>query len=765
MSTFRDVLGLLLLLLALLAGSLVWPGNPPALAQTPEVSSEVSQQAGRVEEALGEEAKAAVSDLMNMMSMENSMSTAFKVRVALEKVLTGTGGFWESARATLAAHDPSGDIGWLWYALVVLAGSVVAGLASLSLFERWAQHRFFSAEAASPANRAEKIGYLFGRAIIMTLGLAVFALIGTLFILIFDSGDHGGRVTAFNGLRAVAMILFMRVVLRNILAPDRASHRVLHFSDASAKGLYAWLMTVTGIAYGLIGICSWINALGLDPDAYKLALIGTTFISCLALTLVVVIHRQPISNAIANGQPVAELPGWRRGLVLIWLPLTVAYFFFAFANSAIRILLDLPSATGLVGAPVLALLIALVVYALLVLLVDRWLFPRLDSRKAQQRIREDLARAEIAGGEAIDPAANRAQAEAEAIEHEAARAPYRKLFDHGAALISFVAAAGFLLFAWGIPLNDRRFFAGTLFEVAVIIFVGYMAYRIVQIAIDRQIRLEKGEEESEDGETEIGGKGESRLATLLPIARNFLLITIVVIAAMVALSELGVNIAPIFAGAGVVGLAVGFGAQTLIRDIFSGAFFLIDDAFRKGEYIDLGTVKGTVEKISIRSMQLRHHRGPLNTVPFGEIKHVVNYSRDWAIMKLAFRVTYDTDVDKMRKLIKNFGQELMKDPEYGPKFLQPLKSQGVTAMEDSAMIVRVKFMTRPGDQFELRKVVYAGIRDICAREGIKFAHREVTVHVTQDKNGEEDLTPAQKKAIAGAVLPIVDEAEKKPASA
>ncbi len=173
---------------------------------------------------------------------------------------------------------------------------------------------------------------------------------------------------------------------------------------------------------------------------------------------------------------------------------------------------------------------------------------------------------------------------------------------------------------------------------------------------------------------------------------------------MIVLSQLGIDIAPLFAGAGVVGLAVGFGAQTLIRDIFSGAFFLIDDAFRKGEYIDLGSVKGTVEKISIRSMQLRHHNGPLNTVPFGEIKHVKNFSRDWAVMKLAFRVTYDTDVEKMRKLIKKFGESLMQHPDYGPKFLQPVKSQGVTALEDSAMIVRVKFMTRPGDQFELRKV-------------------------------------------------------------
>ncbi|MBL6431233.1 MAG: mechanosensitive ion channel [Alphaproteobacteria bacterium] len=147
------------------------------------------------------------------------------------------------------------------------------------------------------------------------------------------------------------------------------------------------------------------------------------------------------------------------------------------------------------------------------------------------------------------------------------------------------------------------------------------------------------------------------------------------------------NIAPLFAGAGVVGLAVGFGAQTLIRDIFS-VRFSGRRCLSQGRIHRHRRREGHGGKISIRSMQLRHHNGPLNTVPFGEIRFVKNFAR-LAVMKLAFRVTYDTDVEKMRKLIKKFGQELLEHPDYGPKFLQPVKSQGVTALEDSAMIVRV----------------------------------------------------------------------------
>ena len=230
---------------------------------------------------------------------------------------------------------------------------------------------------------------------------------------------------------------------------------------------------------------------------------------------------------------------------------------------------------------------------------------------------------------------------------------------------------------------------------------------------------------------------------------------VVVSIILIVLLELGINVSPLFAGAGVVGLAVGFGSQTLVRDIFSGAFFLVDDAFRKGEYIDIGDVKGTVERISVRSFQLRHHLGALHTIPFGEIRVLTNYSRDWVMMKLPLRVTYDTDVEKVRKLIKKLGQQLLDDPVIGDTFIQPLKSQGVIEMQDSAMIIRVKFMTKPGDQWLVRKKVFQEIRDLFAREGIKFAHREVTVRLAEDQAGD---APKDKKDLAvGAVQAAIDE--------
>src|SRR5690242_21356124 len=127
---------------------------------------------------------------------------------------------------------------------------------------------------------------------------------------------------------------------------------------------------------------------------------------------------------------------------------------------------------------------------------------------------------------------------------------------------------------------------------------------------------------------------------------------------MMALAALGVQVGPLIAGAGVIGIAVGFGAQTLVKDIISGMFYLLDDAFRVGEYIQSGSFKGTVESFSLRSIKLRHHRGPLYTVPFGSLGAIQNMSRDWVIEKLQIGVTYDSDLEKARKLIKQVGKGL-----------------------------------------------------------------------------------------------------------
>src|SRR3546814_19840282 len=125
---------------------------------------------------------------------------------------------------------------------------------------------------------------------------------------------------------------------------------------------------------------------------------------------------------------------------------------------------------------------------------------------------------------------------------------------------------------------------------------------------------------------------------------------------LMALSALGIEIGPLIAGAGVVGVAIGFGAQTIVKDVISGMFYLLDDAFRVGEYIQSGSYKGTVESFSLRSVKLRHHRGPLYTLPFGALGAVQNMSRDWVIETLTIRLPHDTTL-QARKSVESGTRE------------------------------------------------------------------------------------------------------------
>jgi small-conductance mechanosensitive channel len=139
-------------------------------------------------------------------------------------------------------------------------------------------------------------------------------------------------------------------------------------------------------------------------------------------------------------------------------------------------------------------------------------------------------------------------------------------------------------------------------------------------------------------------------------------------------------------------------------------------------------------------------------VPFGEIKYLSNYSRDWVIMKLMFRVTYDTDINKVKKIFKKIGKDLLEDETLGPGFIQPFKSQGVLSMEDSAIIVRGKFMAIPGQQFTIRKEIYSRVQIAFREAGIQFAHRRVTVDLPPEYETGNAQAAAIKAAAAAVVL-------------
>jgi small-conductance mechanosensitive channel len=266
-------------------------------------------------------------------------------------------------------------------------------------------------------------------------------------------------------------------------------------------------------------------------------------------------------------------------------------------------------------------------------------------------------------------------------------------------------------------------------------------WHLIRTAIDSWIARAEGP--ADDPEE---ARHRARLRTLLPIFRNLLQGTFAIIGAMMAFAAIGVDIAPLIAGAGVVGVAIGFGAQNTVKDIIAGMFYLLDDAFRVGEYIVAGGAKGTVESFSIRSIKLRHHRGAVYTIPFGSLGAIQNLSRDWVIEKHSITVVFGTDLARAKKVIKKVSAELMQDPVIAGSFLEPLKLQGVDAISDHGLVLRIKFTAKPGEQFTIRRRALAAIEKGFAENGIEIAFPTVVVKA-EDSEHEPGLAAAARAAL------------------
>ena len=284
--------------------------------------------------------------------------------------------------------------------------------------------------------------------------------------------------------------------------------------------------------------------------------------------------------------------------------------------------------------------------------------------------------------------------------------------------------------SWGLVLGDldrNRDTASYILSSSVSLLIVYviadLLWQIIKTAIDTT--LDRMPNLGEPGAQET--VNQAKLRTILPIIRIGAMIVLLTIAIMMGLSSLGVEIGPLIASAGIVGVAVGFGSQALVKDIISGMFYLFDDAFRVGEYIQAGSFKGTVESFSLRSIRLRHHRGPIYTIPFGDLGAVQNLSRDYVIDKITFQVAYDTDLEKARKLIKRAGQELAENPEIGPNIIAPLKMQRVNNFGEYGIEIMIKMTCIPGGQWEVRPKIYPLIKKKFEENGIEFARPTVKV--------------------------------------
>ena len=563
-------------------------------------------------------------------------------------------------------------------------------------------------------------GSLVIRVVLDLLLLAVFAATVFAGFLALYEGHEATRELIVSALVAIIQVRLAMLVARFLLAPHSPALRLLPFDDAAARVLYRGVVTLAWL-YGFLDVLTFfLQRFGVPREPILLVVTLTRLVFAVLYLRLVWRVRAPIAAKIrGDGQSAL-----RRLLADLWPALMTAYVL------CLLVVLTVEQLAGRLRTGKAGILSLVVVLAMP--LVDMALCRLLDRR---------AGRAQPDGG-------------------ARSGASFLPVLRRGVHIVVTAAGALVIVHLWNLDLVSLATrgvgarVAGALIDIGLTLMLAYLVWQLAKTAIDQRLEREaRPQGVSDPGE--VGGTGGSRLRTLLPLARGSVFAVVCVMSVLSVLAALGVNIGPLLAGAGVVGLAVGFGAQTLVRDIFSGAFYLLDDAFRMGEYIDVGDAKGTVEKIGIRSMQLRHHRGAVNVVPYGAIRRMTNQSRDWVIEKLEFRLTYDTDIAKVKKIIKRIGQELAADPELGPHIIQPLKSQGVLAMEDSAMLVKAKFTAKPGEQFVIVREAYQRIKKAFDEAGIHFAHRQVTVFVPP---GSSDST-ATAATGAAAVLAAERHAE------
>lgn len=234
-----------------------------------------------------------------------------------------------------------------------------------------------------------------------------------------------------------------------------------------------------------------------------------------------------------------------------------------------------------------------------------------------------------------------------------------------------------------------------------------------------------------------------RAETLGRVFRYLAAVVVTLIAGMLVLGELGVSVAPILGAAGVVGLAVGFGAQSLVKDYFTGFFILLENQIREGDVVRLGAHSGLVEIVTLRYVQLRDYDGHVHFVPNGEITTVVNMSRGFAQAVMDIGVAYRENTDEVMRVMSEVGREMRAAPEFSARILEDLEIAGVDNWADSAVVIRCRFKCIPMEQWAVRREYLRRLKHAFDAQGIEIPFPHLTVYAGQDKQEPAPRIPVR----------------------
>ena len=684
-----------------------------------------------------------LNDLLNKLTGEHSDSRGQveTLLAGIPDVIPNLGKVFLQLCPYSTARGAMLNIAWVFIFLII-------GAVCEWIFRKVFISRLFITTSDLDAGKMDNLGKLYAsvaRILPDVLGLIIFFMASYLIYFIFIWTDSPYlELFFFASLIAITVIKGIAIISRIVFSPDLPMFRIVPIECTAAQKIHRTLVITSGYIVIALMFIVVARKLGVEMTTSRLLQVFVASLLLIITGIAVILNKARISQQIlaASANEDQSLTWGRKQFAAIWHILAIAYLAILWL-----LLIDSLADTSTRGGGAFILSFFVVPIWMVSDRLIQWIVKyAMNILKIHKDFYEDKEKP------------------AEEILKERRKGKELFLKVKGLARICVIGA----LFIWVANLWHIRipFFselAGVLLDGLIIMTVALLVWQLISTWIERKIQESLPEEEEDDTEDDEWGGAASRgrAYTLLPMIRKFIGTILVVMVTLTLLSSMGVDIGPLLAGAGVVGLAIGFGAQKLVSDMFSGFFYLLDDAFRVGEYLTAGSVSGTVESITLRNVMLRHHRGMLQIVPHSELGAITNFMRGGIIVKFNLDFPYDAPIDKIRRVIKKVGQKMLENEEYGKDFIRPVKSQGVREITNSVMTIRVKFTAQPGTQFVIRREAYRLITEALSAQGIHYAHRKVIVDLPElDTVGTENSQKLLTRAAGAAVQRAIEEEEK-----
>lgn len=557
---------------------------------------------------------------------------------------------------------------------------------------------------------------------VLDLLVVVLAWIGGYLVALFAIGDMGemdARESLF--LNAFLLIEIFKVALRTLFASRDDSLRLLPIPAEDAAYWNAWLARLSGfIGYGVLLIVPMIN-FNISPALGRmvtLVIMGLAFVYVLA---VIMQNRDQVSAALQARANRADMAVSRVALGMLarsWHLLAIGYVAALGIVTLLRPETALPAMLSATVQTLAAIGIGAFASLVLTRVISRQLVLPEETRQRFPMLENRL--------NGFVPRALRTM---------------RLLI---IAVVSLVVINAWGLFNVGVWLaSDAGTHAvGALISVLIILLVASLLWIGLASWIEQRLNPDTG-----------AGEPSARERTLLTIFRNAVAVVLVVMTAMIILSEIGINIGPLIAGAGVLGLAIGFGAQKLVQDVITGVFIQLENAINAGDIVTAGGVTGTAEKLTIRSLGIRDLSGTYHLIPFSSVDTVANYMREFAYHVGVYGVAYREDTDEVIGLLRDAFDELISDEEQRAKILGELEVHGVTALGDSSVDIRVRIKTLPGVQWAVGRAYNRLVKRHLDAAGVQIPFPHMRLYFGQDKDGSAPPAPVQiqqPKALPGS---------------